>query len=118
MTDNEIEKMARIFAESENPEEDYGENIVERDMDLYISKDEATRVLRWLAKDHCIVSKTQTIELHDEIHGAIMCAKDEDDWDAAAHYILDEMPTQFNHTFGMELFGAPHTGLFEHPNKR
>lgn len=57
MTDPEITALAREYAEEENPTGSYGDNIVERRMDLSISRDEAERVLTWLTRRFCLVEK-------------------------------------------------------------
>lgn len=46
------------------------------------------------------VSRTQIDALQGEIFDAIMDAHDDDDWQAAAHYILDVMPRSFAALFG------------------
>ena len=46
------------------------------------------------------VSRTKIEALHSEIHKAIMDARDADDWQDAAHYILDILPRSFNALFG------------------
>ncbi len=46
------------------------------------------------------VSRTKIEALHSEIHKAIMDAHDADDWQDAAHYILDILPRSFNALFG------------------
>lgn len=57
MTDPEITALAREYAEEENPTGSYGDNIVERRMDLSISRDEAERVLTWLTRRFYLVEK-------------------------------------------------------------
>ena len=47
-----------------------------------------------------MVSRTKIEALHSEIHKAIMDAHDTDDWQDAAHYILDILPRSFNALFG------------------
>ena len=46
------------------------------------------------------VSRKQIDALQGEIFDAIMDAHDDDDWQAAAHYILDVMPRSFAALFG------------------
>lgn len=46
------------------------------------------------------VSRTKIEALHSEIHKAIMDAHDANDWQDAAHYILDILPRSFNALFG------------------
>lgn len=51
-------------------------------------------------EEMCVISKTNVEALHSEIHKAIMDAHDADDWQDAAHYILDVLPRSFEHLFG------------------
>lgn len=102
MTDNEIQQLAHQYAE-QNPPQTKDEVLKQYGMFL-----NATEVfepfLRWLTKTHCIVSREKVKALHNNIHGNIMCAHDDDDWQEAAHYILDVMPRRFAAVFGMEIF--------------
>ncbi|MBD5296495.1 MAG: hypothetical protein HDS21_00205 [Bacteroides sp.] len=56
-TTEEIEKIAREYAEYTCPETDYDSDIVERNMDLHICADEALPVIEWLCERYCIVPK-------------------------------------------------------------
>lgn len=51
-------------------------------------------------EDMLTVSREQIDALQDEIFKAIMDAHDADDWQDAAHYILDVMPRSFAALFG------------------
>lgn len=67
MTDEEIKKIAREYAEYCCRETNYEVDIVERNMDLHICADEvAMPLLEWLSKDYCIVPKSKLNELVTE----------------------------------------------------
>ncbi len=66
MIDTEITALAREYAEEENPIGSYGDNIVERGMDLSISRDEAERVLTWLTRRFCLVEKSKVEQMYKE----------------------------------------------------
>lgn len=106
MTPEEIKKISDAYAEAMCPVGDYCGGVYDdqRNTDLPIYKDDAKSVLEWLSKDYCIVPKSKINTLHEEIHGEIMCAHDDDDWQSAAHYILDVMPRSFSDIFGSRLF--------------
>lgn len=91
MTDKKIKDLARKYVEE----------VYNGDTDFI---DEALSIIGWLLLDHCIVSQEKVKALEANIHGNIMYAHDEDDWQEAAHYILDVMPRRFTAIFGTELF--------------
>ena len=65
MTEEEIKKIAREYAEYCCRETDYEGDIVERNMDLHICADEvAMPLLEWLSKDYCIVPKVEILNQH------------------------------------------------------
>ena len=69
-TPEEINKIAREYAEYVCPIDSYDGDIVERNMDLRICADEALPVLEWLSKDYAIVPKSQIKYVHKmEIQG-------------------------------------------------
>jgi len=65
MTDEKVKKLAKEYAEYVCPAEKY-DTKEERDEDLYVEYDFALPVLRWLTKDHCIVSYKEVITAHTE----------------------------------------------------
>ena len=95
MTDEEIRKLAQSCAEA----------CLERYssvQDSEIAKgytDVMETAIRSIMETHCIVEKDKVEALQNEIHGEIMCAHDDDDWQGVAHYILDVMPRSFNELF-------------------
>ena len=101
MTDEEIRKLAREYAEAMCPVEDYCDGVYDnlRNSDLPIYKDDAKSVLEWLCKNYAIVEKGKVNALQSEIFKEIMDSHDADDWQSAAHYILDVMPRSFNELF-------------------
>lgn len=62
MTEEGIHYLARVYAESVNPVESYGDDIVEREMDVRIECDTAIPVLQWLLERYCIVEKNEIKE--------------------------------------------------------
>lgn len=65
MTDEELKKLAKEYSESVCPADAY-DTKEERDEELTIEYDFALPVLRWLTKDHCIVSCEEVITAHTE----------------------------------------------------
>ncbi len=108
MTDQELQQLAQQYAEDMCPIEDYTKgdyiDLEARNTELQIHRDDAMQVLRWITKTHCIVSREKARALHNNIHGEIMYAHDDDDWQEAAHYILDVMPRRFVAVFGTDVF--------------
>lgn len=98
MKSNEIEKLARLYAEQNPPQ---CEDEVLRQNGIYLN---ATMVfepfLKWLSKTHCIVEKDKVDALQSEIFKEVMDAHDNEDWQGVAHYILDVMPRSFYEIFG------------------
>lgn len=66
--------------------------------------EEVEDIINVILKDYCIVPKSKINALHEEIHGEIMCAHDDDDWQSVSHYILDVMPRSFSDIFGKSFF--------------
>lgn len=97
MTDQKIQQLAREIAT-----ENYKHFGDEKSIDLMAHEYED--VIKRIARTHCIVSKEKVKALEANIHGNIMYAHNEDDWQEAAHYILDVMPRRFVAVFGTELF--------------
>lgn len=104
MTDQELQQLAREYAEQYPPFSDPEISKVDRDSMIDTMTDYAEEILRWLTKTHCIVSREKVKALEVSIHANIMYAHDEDDWQDASHYILDVMPRIFAAVFGSELF--------------
>ena len=55
--------------------------------------------LNWVMEKYCLVEKSKLEALQDEIHGEIMCAHDDDDWQSASHYVLDVLPRSFGELY-------------------
>ena len=65
MDQEQINTLARMYAESVNPIEFYSDDIVERNMDVMIERDSAFPVLQWLSERYCIVEKSKVMEEYD-----------------------------------------------------
>lgn len=99
MTDEDIRKLAEEYAEHKSPIQEYLRAYDKRDNLNEAYRKEALSVLKFLSDKFCIVEKEKVEALQNEIYGEIMCAHDDDDWQSAAHYILDVMPRSFNELF-------------------
>ncbi len=62
MKDEEIKGLARQFAEDTNPAEYYGMDFAYREESVENAAELAEEAIRWLLRDHCIVSKEKLIE--------------------------------------------------------
>lgn len=102
MTKEELEKLAREFAEHTSNGDALDPYI---DYATKLAKD----VLQWLCKTHCIVERQAVIDLENEIFANVMDCHKEDDWQSAADYVLYVMPRSFNTVFGEELFNDTET---------
>ena len=78
MTEEEIKKIAKEYAEAMCPVGDYCGGVYDdqRNSDLPIHKDDAKSVLKWLCKDYCIVPKSKVRENYQSLKQDIPNFKD------------------------------------------
>ena len=97
MTEEDIRKLATQFADDMFKDDDMSDS---GNIDEYHDVWEVCNSFgNFLLEKFCIVEKEKVETLQNEIHGEIMCAHDDDDWQSVAHYILDVMPRSFNELF-------------------
>lgn len=105
MTDNEIKDLAMEVAKTLYGDDSSYDGILWWcDEPKERKTEEIEMVLKVLLRNHCINSKEKVKALEANIHGNIMCAHDDDDWQEVAHYILDVMPRRFIAVFGADIF--------------
>ena len=94
MTDEYIRKLATQYADELFKDDDMSDS---GNIDEYHDVWEVCNSFgNFLLEKFCIVEKEKVNALQSEIFKEIMDSHDDDDWQSAAHYILDVMPRSFN----------------------
>lgn len=82
MTSEEIDRLARTYADETCPIADYGAFPELRESDTALCYEDMKRGLEWLSKSYCLVSQTSVIMEHARAHALLSDGIQSDTYEA------------------------------------